>query len=148
MRLQAIMRTNVACARPGADLADAERRMRRRRLHHLVVVDRQAVVGVLTLDEAVRRLAEDASTVGNAMFRHVPIGTPEMTVAEAAALLRGRAESALPVVSGQRLVGIVTLTDLLDLLAAGDAPATTRDQRPQPTAAGGPHRGTSKVRTS
>ena len=83
--------------------------MRRRGIHHLVVVDRHAVVGVLTLDEAERRLAEDVSTVGNAMYRHVRLGTPEMPVAEAAALLRGRIEGALPVVDGRALVGPLEL---------------------------------------
>jgi CBS domain-containing protein len=80
-------------------------------------------VGVLTEDEAARRIAEEVSTVDNAMFRHVLTGTPDMTVAEAASLLQGRPEGALPVMEGRRLVGIVTLSDLLDVLAAPKAPA-------------------------
>jgi CBS domain-containing protein len=148
MLLRDIMRTNVECVRPDDDLADAEQRMRRRDIHHLVVVDRHAVVGILTLDEAERRLAEDVSSVGNAMYRHLRLGAPDMPVAEAAALLRGRIEGALPVVDGRHLVGIVTLSDLLDLLAAGAGPAATRGRRARARAAGGTHHRASKVRTS
>ena len=58
------------------------------------------------------------------MFMHVLTATPEMTVADAAAMLRGRPEGALPVLEGRRLVGIVTLSDLLDLLVAQAATVT------------------------
>jgi acetoin utilization protein AcuB len=148
MLLRDIMRTNVECVRPDDDLAEAEQYMRRRGIHHLVVVDRHEVVGILTLDEAERRLAEDVSRVSNAMYRHLRLGAPEMSVAEAAALLRGRIEGALPVVDGRQLVGLVTLSDLLDLLATGAAPAAGRRQRAGPRATGPAHHRASKVRTS
>ena len=125
MQLQEIMSTRVASACPEDDLEAAHERMRRTGIHHLVVVDRHKVVGILTDSEATRRLNEGASTVETAMFMHVLTATPEMTVADAAAMLRGRPEGALPVLEGRRLVGIVTLSDLLDLLVA-EASAVTR----------------------
>ena len=42
-----------------------------------------------------------------------------MTIRQAASLMRGRAVKALPVFEQQRLVGIVTVSDLLDLLGNG-----------------------------
>ena len=124
MQLHEIMSTRVASPCPEDNLEAAQERMLRTGIHHLVVVDRIEVVGVLTDGEANRRLNEGASTVETAMFMPVLTATPEMTVADAAAMLRGRPEGALPVLEG-RLVGIVTLSDLLDLLVA-QASAVTR----------------------
>ena len=68
MQLQEIMSTRVASACPEDSLGAAQERMRRTGIHHLVVVDRHKVVGVLTDCEATRRLNEGASTVETAMF--------------------------------------------------------------------------------
>jgi len=124
MRLKDIMSTAIESVRPGETLERAQARMRLRKLHHLVVIDRREVVGILT-DAALQvRHAEGVAKVEDAMSRHVVTGTPDMTVRQAANLMRGRAEGALPVIAGQRLVGIVTVTDLLDLLGRGiDRPA-------------------------
>jgi CBS domain-containing protein len=127
MRLKDIMTTTVETVRPGETLERAQARMRLRRLHHLVVIDHRQIVGMLT-DAALQvRQAEGVARVEDAMSRHVVTGTPEMTVRQAANLMRGRAEGALPVLAGPRLVGIVTVTDLLDLLGRGvDRPAPKR----------------------
>ena len=105
MQLQEIMSTRVASACPEDDRVAAQERLRRTGINHLVVVDRHNVVGVLPDSEATRRLNEGASSVETAMFMHVLTATPEMTVADAAARLRGRPEGALPVLEGRRLVG-------------------------------------------
>ena len=132
MQLREIMSTRVASACPEDNLEAAQERMRRIGIHHLVVVDRHKVVGVLTDCEATRRIDEGASTVETAMFMHVLTGTPDMTVADAAAMLRGRPEGALPVLAGRRLVGIVTLSDLLDLLVAQEATVSRPAHGPRP----------------
>jgi CBS domain-containing protein len=75
------------------------------------------------------------------MSRHVLTGGPDMTVRQAANLMRGRAEGALPVMAGQRLAGIITVTDLLEVLGGGvDRPApkqrrTLRDRGLEPRSA-------------
>jgi acetoin utilization protein AcuB len=116
MRLQDIMSTKVEAVGPGEALERAERRMRRRGIHHLVVVERREPVGVISESMLQTRLAEGVATVQDAMFRHILIATPDMTVTQAARMMRGRPEGALPVFSGTRLVGIVTISDLLDAI--------------------------------
>ena len=124
MRLKEIMSRSVESVRPGETLERAQARMRLRHLHHLVVLDRGQVVGILTDSALQVRQAEGVAKVEDAMSRHVVTGTPETTVRQAANLMRGRAEGALPVIAGQRLVGIVTVTDLLEVLGRGvDRPA-------------------------
>jgi len=116
MRLQDIMSTNVEAVRPAETLERAARRMRRRGIHHLVVVKRNKVVGVVSEAALQTRLAEGVATVQDAMFRHMLVASPEMTVTEAARMMRGRPEGALPIFAGTRLVGLVTISDLLDVL--------------------------------
>lgn len=119
MRLKDIMSTKVDAVRPDDTLERAHALMRLRGIHHLVVVDRRQVVGLLTEDGLAVREAEGVARVADAMARHVPTGTPDMTVRQAANLMRGRAEGALPVLTGSRLAGIVTVADLLDVLGGG-----------------------------
>ncbi|HET7219225.1 MAG TPA: CBS domain-containing protein [Vicinamibacterales bacterium] len=116
MRLKDIMTTNVRCVRPDQTLARAAAIMQRRGIHHLVVCDGRRIVGVLSESALQTRDAEGVAKVGDAVPRRVILGTPEMTVRQAAHLMRNRADSALPVVSGTRLVGIVTVSDLLAVL--------------------------------
>ena len=124
MRLQDIMSTKVESVRPTETLARAQTLMRLRRIHHLVVVDHRQVVGMLTEGALQIGEAEGIARVEDAMSRHVVTGTPEMTVLQAANLMRGRADGALPVFANQRLAGIVTVSDLLDVLGRGvDRPA-------------------------
>ena len=124
IRLKDIMSTTVESVRPGETLERAEALMRLRRLHHLVVIDHHQVVGILTEAALKVRRAEGVERVEDAMSGHVVTGTPEMTVRRAANLMRGRAEGALPVIAGRRLAGIITVTDLLDVLGGGvDRPA-------------------------
>ena len=124
MRLKDIMSTNVESVRPGETLARARTLMHLREIHHLVVIDRRKVVGLLTESALEARDAEGVGRVEDAMSRHVVTATPEMTIRQAANLMRGRAEGALPVVAAEKLVGIVTVSDLLDVLGRGvDRPA-------------------------
>ena len=136
MRLRDIMSTDVEAVRPGEALERAERRMRRRGIHHLVVVTRHRVIGVVSQAALEARLAEGVATVEDAMFRHMLVASPEMTVAQAARMMRGRPEGALPVFAGQRLVGIVTISDLLDVLGRR---RKQPGRRTRPTGARRPH---------
>jgi CBS domain-containing protein len=116
MRLKDIMSTKVEAVRPEETLEHAQALMRRRHIHHLVVVARHKVVGILTEGVLQIRGAEGVERVEDAMSRHFVTGAPEMTVRDAANLMRGRAEGAIPVIRGQTLAGIVTVSDLLDVL--------------------------------
>jgi acetoin utilization protein AcuB len=124
MRLKEIMSTKVESVRPDETIARARAQMRLKSIHHLVVRDHRRVTGILTDTALETRDAEGVERVEDAMFRNVVTGTPDMTVRRAANMLRGRADGALPVVSAGKLVGIITVSDLLDVLGRGvDRPA-------------------------
>ena len=100
-------------------LERARSAMSRRPVHHLVVVDGSKVVGLVTPELLAWGEAEGIARVEDVMFRHVVSGAPDLTIRRAANLLRGRTIGALTILEGKQLVGIVTISDLLDLLGRG-----------------------------
>ena len=116
MLLKDIMSKEVESVLSSEALARARERMEQRGIHHLVVVNHGRVVGVVSAADIEVRLAEGVARVEDAMSRRVTVAGPETTVEEAARLMRRQSHGALPVLAGQRLVGIVTISDLLDVL--------------------------------
>ncbi len=116
MRLNALMTRPVEVISPHASVATAERRLRVKAIHHLVVVEHGVVVGLVSADILRSRQADGAKRVEDAMLRNIALATPDMTVREAVELVTpGHLQTALPVISANRLVGIVTVSDLLHL---------------------------------
>ncbi len=131
MRLSDVMSTRIETVSPGEAAAGALARMRQMRIRHLVVVEGGKVVGVLS-DRDVENLGSmgNVETVEDLMSGPVVTAPAKMTVRQAANLLRGRSIGCLPVFSDNRLVGIVTTTDLLDLIGRGvERPRTGSKRR-------------------
>ena len=63
------------------------------------------------------------------MSRDVVTVEPTTTVRQAANLMRGRYLGCLPVVDGGKLVGMVTTSDLLELLGRGAIAPSPRAER-------------------
>jgi acetoin utilization protein AcuB len=122
MRLADIMSSPVATVDVSLPAEDVWNRMQERGIHHLVVTQEGKAAGILSARDlsGPRGVAlRWAGTAGDLMTTRIVTARPETTVKEAANLLRGRAIGCLPVVSGERIVGIVTITDLLELIGRG-----------------------------
>jgi Predicted transcriptional regulator, contains C-terminal CBS domains len=120
------MTAPVEVISPRALLTTAARRLRVKGIHHLVVIDHGVIVGLLTQDVLRNRKAEGATHVDDAMLRNITIATPDMTLYEAIDLIRpGHLQTALPVTHDNRLIGIVTVSDLLELAARIRRPSST-----------------------
>ena len=123
MRLRDIMSEAVESIPPEASVEDAQELLRRHDVRHLVVVAADAIVGVLSQHDL--RRAEGTAAIRAFMSAPAVTATPQTTVRQAANLLRGNHVSCLPILdSEQRLIGIVTASDLLDLIGKG----VTREQ--------------------
>jgi acetoin utilization protein AcuB len=119
MRLGEIMTRNVKTAAPAQSAEDAYRRMRLHRIHHLVVMEGKRVVGIVSerdLGGSRGAALRTGRTVDDLMARDVATATPDTTIRQAANILRGRTIGSLPVLEEAKLVGIVTVTDLLELV--------------------------------
>ena len=118
MRLAEIMRTRVETISPGESAEAAVERMRRARIRHLVVQDGQTVVGIVSDRDLAPGSPRQARTVRDVMTSPALTCSPHTSVREAANLLRGRSIGCLPVVEAGRVAGIVTTTDLLELIGS------------------------------
>jgi CBS domain-containing protein len=124
MRVADVMTTGVQTVRPEMPAVDAWEVMRNKGIHHLVVVADSTVLGVLSSRDAGGRNGASIRTrarVGDLMTTAVVTVDPSTTIRRTANLLRGRTIGCVPVVDGSRLVGIVTVSDLLDVLGRGVA---------------------------
>lgn len=120
MRVEEIMTRLVTTVSPTLSLADAQTLMHQKRIRHLVVADKQKVIGVLSDRDIPRRGSAAADrTVADVMTTAVATSEPRDTVRQIANLMRGRTIGCLPVLDGRKLVGIVTSSDLLTLLGRG-----------------------------
>ncbi len=119
MRLQDLMKRSVETITEGQSADDAFERMRLRRIRHLVVTDGKRVSGVVSQRDIANEGGRAGQTVRDVMSSPAVTAAPGMTVRQAANLLRGRTLGCLPVLEGKKLVGIVTITDLLELVGRG-----------------------------
>lgn len=130
IRLRDVMKTRVQIVSPRDSAAAAREKMRQGRIRHLVVSDGAHIVGVVSDRDLVGigRLASGAR-VGDLMASSVVSGHPEMTLRQAANQLRGHSVGCLPVFEDEKLVGIVTTTDLLELIGRGIERPVKRGKR-------------------
>jgi acetoin utilization protein AcuB len=129
MRLKDIMSDRVEKIGPDETPERARALLRTRDAHQVVVVEGGKVVGIVTADDLATPEARTAQTVASIMTIGVTTAPPTLTVRRAANLLRGASTGTLPVVDKGRLVGIVTVADLLELIGRGMQRPVDRGER-------------------
>jgi acetoin utilization protein AcuB len=121
MLVRDLMTPRVQDVSADAPCARARGLMVVRGIRHLVVRQEGRIVGVVSQrDLGGPRGAVPPGRVEEVMSRHVVTVEPTATLRRAANLLRGHLVGCLPVVDDDRLVGIVTISDVLDLLGRGE----------------------------
>ena len=116
MQLADIMATDVLTVSPDATIADAARRMIARDTGAAVVVDDGDLVGLISERDLMRAIPDACSPevpVSDRMSRHVMTASPETSVPEAMAIMIEGRFRHLPVVDGGRVLGIVSMRDLM-----------------------------------
>ena len=122
MRVREIMSEPVKAVPPVMRLEEARDLMRGLRLHHLIVKVGGKVVGILSSSDMDRARAQSdpgALHVGDVMSLNVASIDQNETIRRAANLMQGRSIGCLAVTANRKLVGIVTVSDLLRLLGKG-----------------------------
>lgn len=124
------MTSPAASITSDARLLDAALTMRRSGFRHLPITDGERLVGIIT-DRDIQRFAP--SLLGNVsqdeynrIFEETPLTrvmtknlitvTADTPVSEAVHILHDKKLGCVPVVEGEKLVGIITVTDMLRLL--------------------------------
>jgi acetoin utilization protein AcuB len=125
------MKTNLVTVSPETSIFKARELMDTRKISQLPVTDGRAhLMGIVTDRDLRQAWASPATTlsvheltyvlqkltVANIMTRKVITATPDMTIERAARLIHDNKISALPVLKDEKLVGIITIIDLLEVL--------------------------------
>ncbi len=125
------MTTDVLTVKPDTPLAKARDLLREKNIKQLPVVDEQGnLVGILTDRDIKQAWASPATTLSIYELTYVlqkmtvesvmvtdPITiTADATIERAAKILHARRIGSLPVVENNKLVGIITSTDLMEVL--------------------------------
>lgn len=124
------MNTNLITISPETSVFKAREMMDQHRISHLPVTDGKAhLLGIVTDRDLRQAWASPATTlsvheltyvlqkltVESIMTRKVVTATPDMTIERAARVLRDHKIGCLPVLKDDRLVGMITSTDLMDV---------------------------------
>ena len=116
MYVRDLMTPKVISVQPSDTLADARRELRDHRIHHLLVMDANRVVGLLSYRDLIGKNEEQQ--VDAVMSRDVCTVEPWDTLKAAAEMMLGRTHGCLPVIESGRVTGIITTTDLLRAVTA------------------------------
>lgn len=104
--------------RPDATVFDAVAKMAEKDVGSLVVMEGDKLVGIITERHYARNVVlkgktSPATPVRDIMERRVVIARPEQTVEQCMALMSDKRVRHLPVFEGKKLVGIVSIGDLV-----------------------------------
>jgi len=128
-----LMSRNMITAHHGDPLSKVRALVREHGVHHIPVVNGDQLVGIISWSDILRVSFGDAfqtdertvdATLDHTLtleqvMQKKPVTLPETsTVREAAEILAGGSFHSIPIVSGTKLVGIVTSTDLIKYLLA------------------------------
>jgi predicted transcriptional regulator len=123
MKTREIMRAKVPTATPDESAASAWERMRALDVDHLVVTREREIVGIISWYDLMgpegggrRRMGR---RVGDLMNRNVLTAGPGTSLARVATLMCRRRVGCVPIVTRHDLVGVVTTSDMLGVLARG-----------------------------
>lgn len=125
------MKTYLITVSPDTSVLKARELMDQHKISHLPVTDGRAhLLGIVTDRDLKQAWASPASTlsvyeltyvlqkltVESIMTRDLVTATPDMTIERAARLIHDHKIGALPVLKDEKLVGIITSTDLMEVL--------------------------------
>ncbi len=113
-----IMNTDVKTIKPDESIQKAAEIMKEFRIGSLIVITGTKLVGIITERDILNGVvAEDKVPsevkVEDIMTRKVIMVLPEMGIEEAVDLMMEKKIKKLPVVSSDKLIGIVTVTDII-----------------------------------
>jgi len=141
MRVRELMTGAPITVSPEAPVFEARQTMIKERIRHLIVTELDRLVGIVTDRDIRLNLPSQATSlsvwevnyllarlsVGKVMSRTVITVGPEREAHEAARIMLEHKIGALPVLDGERVIGILTETDILRaFVRSGDLVAGLR----------------------
>ena len=116
-KIRDLMVKEVITLQAYASVYQAVKLMNKNKIGCLVIIRNGETAGILTERDLLERVLEKCknpkeTNVFEVMTSHVITGNPEMEISEATRIMFENKVKKLPLVEGNKLVGIVTLTDI------------------------------------
>ena len=117
MNIEDLMTRSVITIAADTLVYEALKMLNKNDISCLVVEDNSLIVGIVTGRDFLERVLEKCrnskeTKISEIMTRRVITGKPDMDINEATKLMFKNKVKKLPIVDGNRLVGLVTLTDI------------------------------------
>src|SRR5512136_1230276 len=117
VNIEKLMTRNVITLQTDASVHEAVQLLNKHKIGCLVVTQNGDIAGIITERDLLERVLEKCKNpkqtrVSEIMTRNVITGTPDMDTFEATRLMFKLKVKKLPITDGNKLVGIVTLTDI------------------------------------
>ncbi len=118
LKAQDMMTRNVITISPSLPLEEARNRMNQHRIRHLpVVTDDDRIIGILSDRDLLQAGEKMSLLISERMSRAVLTATPDTPIREIAQVMLEKRIHTLPIVNSlQKLVGIVSTSDLLQAI--------------------------------
>ncbi len=117
MMVKDVMNTNVVVAKAEATIREASEVMNKYNIGSLVVVKEGGIAGIITEHNVLESVAAgknpDETKIGDVMSPEVVTVAPDNTIEQAVDLMVQHKIKKLPVVDGEKLMGIVTASDII-----------------------------------
>lgn len=117
MKIEEIMTVDVETCKPESTLQEVASKMREINVGSIPICEEGRLVGIVTdRDIVVRGIAEQIpndAAIAEILSEEVITGTANLTVEEAAELMATHKIHRLPIVANERVIGIVSLCDLV-----------------------------------
>ena len=112
-----VMVRKVITAQPAANLTEIARLMRKNRIGSVIITSERKPVGILTESDFIKLVARGCdmknASAKDYMNRNVITCDSSITVVDALMIMRGERVRHLPVVKNGKLVGILSIRDLM-----------------------------------
>jgi len=117
MIVKDIMRKNVIVAKPDVTLREASKVMSQFQIGSLIITERKKILGILTERNVLSAVAKGKNpelvTAEEIMAKNVITIEPDKNIEEAVELMVKNRIKKLPVVKDDKLIGIVTASDII-----------------------------------
>ena len=117
-----VMRKNVVTVSSNESIVLAAGKMSEHNISSIVVMDSDTIVGIVTERDLLRKVTiqekKDKNDISRIMSYPVTTIPPHTSIFEAGRIMKDKKIKRLPIAEDEKLVGIVTQTDLIRVLAS------------------------------
>ncbi|MFH8109765.1 MAG: CBS domain-containing protein [Candidatus Aenigmatarchaeota archaeon] len=118
MLIKDVMNRNVIATKPEVSVREAAKIMTKYHIGSLIILEDEKIAGIITEGDIIRKVIVegkdlDETKVRDIMTEKVITITPDKTVEDAVKLMMEKRIKKLPVVDNEKLIGIITASDIM-----------------------------------